>query len=108
MTSSLKFASSLDTTVKSSIGENSEMLLQKIRIRRNREHIRKTFWKDLEERKKLGTSVKCQLKKKGPQHEIYMVEDGLRARYSGLSHPKEAEGADELEKFEGKMNKIFK
>ena len=37
-----------------------------------------------------------------------MVEDGLRARYSGLSHPKEAEGADELEKFEGKMNKIFK
>ena len=36
MTSSLKFASGLETTIKSSICENSEKLLEKIRIRRNR------------------------------------------------------------------------
>jgi hypothetical protein len=47
MTASLRYASSLATTVKSSIGENSILLTEKIRIRKNREHIKSMFKKDL-------------------------------------------------------------
>ena len=68
MTSSLCYASSLSTTVKSSIAENSEMLTEKVRIRKHREQIQKLFRRDLEQRKKLQTSIRFQLPRKGPSH----------------------------------------
>lgn len=64
------------------------MLTEKGRIRRNREHIRKVFKQNLEERKKLNTSDKFQLAKKGPSHEIFLADDNLQVRYRGISPSK--------------------
>ena len=85
------------------------MLLEKNRIRRNREHIRRTFWKDCEQRKKLTTSQQFSLTKKGPGHELYMLDNGLQAKYSSNQSPsKQVENVDDLDFFEGRLNRTFK
>jgi hypothetical protein len=43
MTASLRYASSVNTTIKSSISKNSELITEKYRIRKNRERIQKLF-----------------------------------------------------------------
>jgi hypothetical protein len=108
MTSSLCYASSLNATLKSSIGENAELLTEKTRIRRNREHIRRSFYKDLEKRKKMGTSVKFQLPRHGPEHELYIIEDGMQARYGGVIPSRYGDNFEDLDHFEGRLNKSFK
>jgi hypothetical protein len=47
MTASLRYASSLNTTVKSSIGKNSSLITEKYRIRNNRQRIQRLFHCDL-------------------------------------------------------------
>ena len=75
------------------------MLLEKNRIRRNREHIRRTFWKDCEQRKKLTTSQQFSLTKKGPGHELYMLDKGFQAKYGYQSPSKQVENVDDLDYF---------
>ncbi len=72
MTSSLRYATSLNTTVKSSISQNSQLITEKIRIRRNRERIQRSFRKELEVRHR-ESPAQFDLPKEGPNHQLYLL-----------------------------------
>lgn len=74
MTVSLRYASSLNTTVKSSIGQNSELIAEKFRIRRNRERVQKMFKRDIENRKIEPKTHNFSLTKGYSDSEFYLPE----------------------------------
>lgn len=84
MTASLRYASSLNTTIKSSIGKNSELLTEKYRIRNNRQRIQRLFYRELEHRKKEITSYNFSMPKDSSQSEFFLPEASVYMRRSGV------------------------
>ena len=60
-----RYASPLNVTVKSSISKNTDLITDKIRIRRNREQLQKMYQRGLENRIK-ETKYAFDLPNKGP------------------------------------------
>jgi hypothetical protein len=99
MTSSLRYATSLNTTVKSSISQNSQLITEKIRIRRNRERIQRSFRKELELRHR-ESPAKFDLPKEGPSHQLYLLTNELPGRDSLNTPP-----LQDLDRFDSKLTR---